>query len=136
MVKRYNMPTSCQKWVWEIEAYISSYIVTCKKATLVRNYLLIEVNWPCAGGLSAVNAIGAQLRNPLNSGLTQWCLAVLNIIMDAAAEIGRNPVCKHQIQPEYGDEKADAGRDGRTRLARPNSQARTRTGKYSLSLFS
>ena len=42
--------------------------------------------------------------------------------MDAAAELGRNPVVsKHQIQPEYGDEQADdAGRDCRTRLARPN----------------
>ena len=30
----------------------------------------------------------------------------------AAAELGRNPVSKHQIQPEYGDEQADAGRDG------------------------
>ena len=51
--------------------------------------------------------------------------------MDAAAELGRNPVNKHQIQPEYGnDEQADAGRDGLTRLARPNSQARTWTGEY------
>ena len=49
--------------------------------------------------------------------------------MDAAAELGRNPVSKHQNQPEYGDEQADAGRDCRTRLARPNSQARTGTGK-------
>ena len=56
--------------------------------------------------------------------------------MDAAAELGRNPVSKHQIQPEYGDEQADAGRDCRTRLARPNSQARTGTGEYSFSLFS
>ena len=24
--------------------------------------------------------------------------------MEAAAELGRNPVSKHQIQPEYGDE--------------------------------
>ena len=32
--------------------------------------------------------------------------------MDAAAELGRNPVSKLQIQPEYGDEQADAGRDG------------------------
>ena len=32
--------------------------------------------------------------------------------MDAAAEIGKNPVSKHQIHPEYGDEQADAGRDG------------------------
>ena len=110
-------------------------MVTCKKATPVRNYLLVEVYWPCAGGLSGVNAIGAQLRDPINSGLTQWRLAVFNIIMDAAAEIGRNPVCKHQIQPEYGDEQADAGRDCRTRLARPSSQARTRTGKYSFSVF-
>ena len=32
--------------------------------------------------------------------------------MDAAAELGRNPVSKHEIQFEYGDEQADAGRDG------------------------
>ena len=44
--------------------------------------------------------------------------------MDTAAEIGRNPVSKHHIQPEYyGDEQADAGRDCRTRLARPFSGA-------------
>ena len=56
--------------------------------------------------------------------------------MDAVAELGRNPVSKRQIQREYGDEQADAGRDSGTRLARPNSQARTRTGKYCFSLFS
>ena len=39
--------------------------------------------------------------------------------MDAAAELGRNPASKHHIQPEYGDEQADAVRDCRTRLARP-----------------
>ena len=50
--------------------------------------------------------------------------------MDAAAELGRNRVSKHPIHPEYGDEQADAGRDGRARLARPNSQARMQTGKY------
>ena len=60
----------------------------------------------------------------------------LNKYMDAAAELGRNPVSKHQIQPEYGDEQADAGRDCRNRLAIPNSQARTRTGEYYFSLFS
>ena len=32
--------------------------------------------------------------------------------MDAAAELGRNAASKHQTQPEYGDEQADAGRDG------------------------
>ena len=50
--------------------------------------------------------------------------------MDAGAELGRNPVSKHQIQPEYGDEQVDAGRNCPTRLARPNSQARTGTGEY------
>ena len=50
--------------------------------------------------------------------------------MDAAAELGRNPVSKHQIQPEYGGEQADAGRDCQTRLVRPNSQARSGTGKF------
>ena len=44
------------------------------KAALVRNYL--EVYWPCAGGLSVVNAIGTQLRDPKNSGLTRWRMAV------------------------------------------------------------
>ena len=63
-------------------------------------------------------------------------MAYGGFIMDAAAELGRNPVSKHQIQPEYGDEQADAGRDGLTRLARPNSQARTGTGECSFSLFS
>ena len=38
------------------------------KAALVRNYL--EVYWPCASGLSVVDAIGTQLRDPINSGLT------------------------------------------------------------------
>ena len=37
--------------------------------------------------------------------------------MGAVAELGRNPVSNHQIQPEHGDEQADAGRDCRTRLA-------------------
>ena len=78
------------------------------KVALAWNYR--EVYWPCAGGLSAVNAIGKQSRDPINSGLAQWRMAVSK--MDAAAELGRNPVSKHQIQPEYGDEQADAGRDG------------------------
>ena len=47
----------------------------------------------------------------------------LNKDMDAAAELGRNPVSNHHIQPEYGDEQAGARQDYRNRLARPNSQA-------------
>ena len=37
-----------------------------------------------------------------------------NEAMDAATELERNPVSKHQIQREYGGEQADAGRDCRT----------------------
>ena len=81
-----------------------------------------------------MNVIGTHLRDPINSGLTQWRMAVSKL--DAAAQLGRNPVSKHQIQPEYGDDQADAGRDCLTRLARPNFQARTGTGEYYFSLFS
>ena len=35
-----------------------------------------EDYWPCACGLSAVNAIGTQVRDPINSGLTRWRMAV------------------------------------------------------------
>ena len=60
----------------------------------------------------------------------------LNKYMDAAAEIGRNVVSKHHVQPEYEDEQGDAGRDFRTHLARPDSRARTGRRKNSFSLFS
>ena len=83
-----------------------------------------------------MNVIGAQLRDPIKLGPTRWRIAVLNKYMDATAELGRNPVSKHQIQPDYGDEQAGTGRDCRTRLAKPNFQARTRTGQYHVSLFS
>ena len=57
-----------------------------------------------------MNAIGTQLRDPINSGLTRWRMGVVNKYMDAAAELGRNPVVsKHWIQPEYGDEQAETG---------------------------
>ena len=87
-----------------------------------------------------MNAIGTQLRDPVNSGLARWRMADgvwRSKEVDAPAEIGRNPASKHQkIQPEDGNEQADAGRDCQNRLSRPNSQARTGTGKYSFSMFS
>ena len=69
---------------------------------------------------------------PDKRGTDRWRMEVLNEQMDAAAELGRNPVSEHQIQPEYGDEQADAGRNCRSRLARPNSQARTNAGREML----
>ena len=113
----FNMPTSYQKRVWEREAHINWSMATCQGST--RSQLVVY--WPCASGLSAVNANGMQLRDPINSGLTRWRMAVSNKLLDAADELGRKPVSKHQIKPEYGDEQTDAGRDYRTRLVRPNS---------------
>ena len=46
--------------------------------------------------------------------------------MDAAAELGRNTVSKHQIQ----NEQADKRRDSQTCLTKPNSQARTGARKF------
>ena len=57
-------------------------MVTCQGSTRSE---LLEVYWPYAGGLSAVNAIGTELRDPINSGMAQWRIAVLNKEMDAAA---------------------------------------------------
>ena len=47
---------------------------TCKGNTRYWNYL--EDCWPCAGGLSAVNAVGTQLRDPIRSGLTRWRMEI------------------------------------------------------------
>ena len=68
-----------------------------------------------------MDAIGTQLRDPINSGLTRWRMAVLYKLMDAAAELGRT-----RFSLSMENEQADAGRYCRIRLARPNSQARTR----------
>ena len=60
---------------------------------------------------------------------------VSNTQMDAAAELGMNPVVsKRQIQPEYGDEQTDAGRTAEP-VSRDQIPRRER-GKYSFSLFS
>ena len=48
--------------------------------------------------------------------------------IDDAAEIERNPVSKHEIQPEYGEEQAEAIRDCQTRLARPILRRERRQG--------
>ena len=58
---------------------------------------------------------------------------------DAAAEIGMNPASNISTRFSLSgveNEEADTGREGRTRPARQDSQARTGTGKYSFFLFS
>ena len=79
---------------------------------------------------SAVNAIGTSVRaDPIKSGVTQWRVDGKNE-MDTVAENGGNPpsvTTRFNLGVE--NEQADAGRDGRTCLVRPNSQARTGTGE-------
>ena len=41
-----------------------------------------------------MNAIGMQLRDPINSGLTRWRMAVINECMNAVAERERNSLSK------------------------------------------
>ena len=60
--------------IYKRKAHISWFIVTCEGSTRYWNYL--KDHWPCAGGLSAVNAIGTQLGDSINSGLTRWRMAV------------------------------------------------------------
>ena len=74
----------------------------------------------------------SRKRNPINLGLTRLWLAYKYV--DAAAESGKNPPSEFSLIIVKG--QAYAGRDGRTCLARPNSQARTGTGNNGFSLFS
>ena len=79
-----------------------------------------------------VPAYSRQRRPSVRNGVTGTDLMAYGDLKKergAAAEIGRNPVSRHQSQPEYGDKQAEAGRDYRTRLAGPNFQAGTGTGK-------
>ena len=79
-----------------------------------------------AGGLSAVNVFGTQLRGLIKLGLTRWRLTGY---MDSVAESGRNPVSKYtRYCLGVDNERAGVGRDGRTRFARSKSQAQTGRG--------
>ena len=57
----------------------------------------------------------------------------LHIYVDAVAESGRDP---ESVPLSVKNKRADARRDDRICLARPNSQAQTRIGKKTVSLFS
>ena len=132
IVSTYSLHTN--KWVWEKRG--AYYLV---HGDLQRQHPFGTLPW----GLLALcrRTLGSKRRRyaiawPNKLGTDPMAHGGLNNYMGAAAELRRNPVSKHQIRREYGNEQADAGRDCRTRLARPNSQARTGTGKYSFSRFS
>ena len=49
---------------------------------------------------AVLDAIGTQLRDPINSEMNRWRLTVH---VDVVVESGRNPVSKYEIQPECGE---------------------------------
>ena len=105
-----------------------SMVILEEEAAPVVTETTLRATDPLTGGLSAVNAVGTQLRDLM--GPTRWRLTIKRLYVDAVAESGKNPASNHQIQPECGqNERADAGWEGRTCLATSNSQARTGTGK-------
>ena len=57
-----------------------------------------------------MNAIGTQLRDPINSGTGP--MAYGGFINGRRRGTREETVSKHQIQLEYGYEQADLGRDG------------------------
>ena len=86
-----------------------------------------------------MNAIGTQLPDATNLGLTRWRLTVY---VDAVAEMGRNPMSRTRFSLGVGDEQADAGRDGTAEpasreqiLRRKRGQGKIYREKY-ISLFS
>ena len=87
------------------------------------NYL--EDYWPCAGGFFENNSTGMPDSTMAVGGMDGR--------HGGKREKGDEPVNRHRIQPGCGDcGRADWGRDNRTRLATPNSQARTGTGKIEI----
>ena len=53
-------------------------MVTCQGST--RNWKYLDDYWSCAGGLSPVNAISTQLRDPINTDVTRWRMAVCFVL--------------------------------------------------------
>ena len=68
-----------------------------------------------------VNAIGTQMRDPINSGLTRWLLTVyIDVVVEMERE-KRNPRESTRFSLFVENEQAGSGRDGRTGVAIPNS---------------
>ena len=70
------MPTSYHYWCGKREEGAHWLVHSDAKAAPVRYWNYLEDYWPCAGGLSAVNVIRTQLRDPINSRPTRWRMAV------------------------------------------------------------
>ena len=89
----------------------------------------IQDCWSCASVLSAVNAIGAQFLDLIRLGADPMAVGGINT-WRPPRKVGGIPRVSTRFSLSVGNEQADAGGDGRTRLARPNYHARTKTGGY------
>ena len=102
----------------------------------------------CAGGLSAVNAIGTQLRDLINLGLTRWRMTVDGIdgriyghsLSRGKREEVEKPASKKQIQPwVWRMSRLSLARNGTTEPISRNQiirREREHRGKNAFSLFS
>ena len=103
----------------------------CEGSTRHWNYY--EYYWPCAG-VSVVNAIGTQLRDPINYNTIigtdggGWWFKYMNGRRRGNREETRKlaPDLAFRFSLSMENEQADAGRDGRTRLARGSSGDRNK----------
>ena len=95
----------------------------------------LENYWPCAGGLSAVNANGTQVRGPIQLGTKPMAVGGIDGRHRAKREEKSEPASKCQIQFNLDVDNAIGGltRDG---MAEPVSRnqnlkalLRTGTGK-------
>ena len=95
-----------------VRAFSSWAFARLNRLGISRNITMLE------GGGFTNNILIVSLR------FLSYNIMLLLGLVEARSVNAKVKHCQHQIQSEYGDEQADAGRDCRTRLARPISQAR------------
>ena len=79
--------------------------------------------------------MGTQFRDLIKPGADLMVVGALNKWTPPRKK-GGIPLVSARFSLSMEKGQTDAGRDGRTSLARPNSQTRTGTGRYPFSLFS
>ena len=90
-------------------------MMTCKGSIHYWNYL--EDYWPCADGLAAVNAVGTQLRGPINSALARRRMTVEINKWTPPRTSGGIPYVSTRFSLSVENEQGGAGQAGGTRLA-------------------
>ena len=90
--------------------------------------------WPCTNGILAVNIVGTPVAPPDKLGTDPMTYGGINKWM-SPWKSGGSLQKSTRFSMSVENERTDAGWDGQTCLARPNSQARTGQGNIH-SLFS